>query len=132
MGFWLFFLIVPILTGSLAYHWEPREIYTPIRDTVITSHEVCGGANDQNCGEMVDVWKVNATGEVISRADFAEKRLHEAERLAFVWFMYGLIGCYFAAYVASESDGSRFTKTFLVGLGVDAVVAVFTFFGIRD
>lgn len=81
---------------------------------------------------MVDVWRVKSTGEVIKRTGFAEKRHQEAGRMAFDWFMYGLVGVYFAAYNASRDQKSLFTKYILIGIVIDCCIAVFTWFDIAS
>jgi len=38
--FWVLYLIIPIVTGLLAYNWLPNESYNPDVHQLITSHEV--------------------------------------------------------------------------------------------
>jgi hypothetical protein len=131
--FWILFIVVPLLTGMLAYRWDPGESFEAARDVAIRSHEVCeDNGETERCGEMVDEWRVKATGEIVSRGDFTEKRQREAARMAYWWFLYGLLGCYFFAF-QKASDGPRSFTRLLVGAAlVDSLVATFTYFSMRQ
>ncbi len=38
--FWVLYLVIPIVTGLLAYNWLPNESYNPAVHELIASHEV--------------------------------------------------------------------------------------------
>src|SRR5258707_1244149 len=38
--FWVLYLLVPTITGLLAYNWLPNEVYNPERHQLIASHDL--------------------------------------------------------------------------------------------
>ncbi len=118
--FWVIYLLFPILTGLLAYHWLPNESPMENRDIVVSSHTVCTN-DDTRCDEAPDVWINKQTGVKHTRAEFHSHAKHERIRLLFADFSYGLIGCFFFAFARNyEVKGSffeKFGKAILVNLG---------------
>jgi hypothetical protein len=105
--FWMVFILLPMGTGLLAYHWLPNESFDAKRHTVLESHEVCHG-DPEVCGDKADVWEDRVTGRVYSRGDFAKHREAEQRRIAGADFLYGMVGCLFFAYMRSREAAGVF------------------------
>jgi len=122
------FILVPLLTGLLAYNWLPNESYNPATDRVIASHDVDVDENGQDRTETVyDVWQNVQTGKIHRLTDFERHRRSEQWRMTYTWFMYGLIGCVFYAFYASKVKGRQFVRSLVLAVLLDFVVATFTF-----
>lgn len=126
--FWWIFFLFPIFTGLLAYHWLPNESFDENQHIMISSHEVCDGGDVEKCGEMADEWKDRDTGKIYSRADFAIHRDSERWRMLYVWFGYGLIGCFFYGYARWRDNKNVFFEAFGKAICINIAVALLTFF----
>jgi hypothetical protein len=129
-AFWIAFIIIPIFTGVLAYHWLPNESPILAGDQVVKpykilqSHEVC--PDNGQCETVADVWQNTDTGNVYTKADFQSHRESERNRMTISWFIYGLIGCLFFAglkYYKKED----FYKYFGMAVMTDLAIAAFTY-----
>jgi hypothetical protein len=118
--FWIAFIILPILTGWLVYDWLPNESFDGRIHEVLQTEVI--DTPDGGTGERVEVWRDKKTGREYSRFDFAHHRRAEARRMAGVWFIYGLVGCFvFAAIRSAKKTGSiydAFGKAILLNLVV--------------
>jgi hypothetical protein len=103
--FWVLYLVIPIVTGLLAYNWLPNESYNPAVHELIASHEV---SDDEGRTRTVyDVWKDKKTGRIFRLENFEEHRRAESGRMAYTGFMYGLIGSAFFAFSQSRLRGKN-------------------------
>ena len=131
-AFWIVYVLVPMLTGFLAYSWLPHESFDPGADRAIASHEVTYEENEQDkTATVYDVWQDRKTGVIYTLKEFEEHRRGEAPRMAYRWFMYGLIGCCFFAFRQSMRE-KKFTIAFAQALAVDFALAAFTYFNERS
>ena len=130
--FWIAFIVIPLFTGFLAYHWLPNE--SPILSSgevippneIISSHEEC--RDDNSCGIVADIWRDTKTNKVYTHDDFKEHRNSEKVRMALVWFCYGLIGCFFYAgvkYYKNKTFFEYFSRAVLITFVV-ALLASFS------
>ena len=135
--FWVLFILVPIFTGLLAYHWLPNEspmladgqVLKPYE--IISSHEECNDSDvGSQCGTIVDVWRNTATGVIYSKADFKEHRISERNRMTIWGFLYGLIGCVFFAGLQHYKK-KDFYKYFGVAMTANLAFAAYTFISSR-
>ncbi len=126
--FWLAFILVPMFSGLLAYDWLPHESYNPETDRLIASHEVTVG---DKTGEVYDAWQNKKTGAVYRIENFERHRRAESGRMAYTWFMYGLVGCAFYAFRQYKFAEKKFTVAFAQALAVDIVVALYTYFDLE-
>ena len=126
-AFWWVFVLFPLLTGLFWYDWQPNEAFNSDQYVLIASHEVC--QNDGLvCDQMPDVWRDKHTWRIYTREDFAVHRKSEAMRLAAAVFAYGLIGCFFYAYVGSKSVVGSFYGALGKAVCVNTAVSGFEFF----
>jgi hypothetical protein len=123
--FWALYLIVPLITGLLAYNWLPDEAYNPGRHLLIKSHEISD--DEGRTGTVYDVWKDKKTGRVFRQEDFEDHSRSESVRMTYTWFMYGLIGCAFFAFRQSRFVGKKFTVALAQAIGVNLVVCLFCY-----
>jgi hypothetical protein len=81
-AFWITYIVVPLLTGVLQYHWLPNESFDERHQIMLESREV----EDQNDNpvEVPGVWEDKETGAVYSYEGFRHHRHSEAVRSAFV------------------------------------------------
>jgi hypothetical protein len=128
-AFWIIFLVLPIITGWLAYDWQPNESFDERRHNLLDFSEI--EDTNGNIGARPEVWEDKKTGEVISRADFKEHRGREARRMAAVWFAYGLIGCFAFAWARSAQGKSSFYDAFGRATLVNLASAAFTWLTMR-
>jgi len=122
--FWSIYLILPMFTGWLAYDWLPNESYDEKRHTVLVAHEVTNKLGDDH--EIPDMWMDKTTGRIYTPRDFSEHKWSEAKRLATVWFVYGLIGCFFFAYARTVKKQAGFHEAFGKAVLVNLAFAVGT------
>src|SRR6266851_3736985 len=127
--FWVLYLVIPIVTGLLAYNWLPNESYNPAVHELIASHEV--NDDEGRTGTVYDVWKDKKTGRVFRLEEFEEHRRSESIRMTYTWFMYGLIGCTFFAFRQSRFAGKKFTVALAQAIAVNLAVALFTYIGLE-
>ena len=126
--FWAVYVLVPLLTGLLAYNWLPHESYSPERDELLASHEISDG---EKTGTVCDAWKDKATGRVYTISEFESHRRSESKRMGYTWFAYGLIGCAFFAFRQVRFSDKRFVFSFLQAMSVNVAVALFTYFDLE-
>jgi hypothetical protein len=121
-SFWMLFIALPIFTGWLSYDLLPNEAFDKQHHIAISSHIVCHGAEDQECGDAVDIWKDARTGKTYTRAQFAHHEQTEHFRMLYTNFGYGLIGCLaFGVFRETKNRGiffSAFGKAVLVNAGI--------------
>jgi len=123
VGFWISFLVLPIFTGLLSYHWLPNEYYDQRKHELLESHvEERGGRT----GEVHDLWRDKQTGKLFSPADFTIHRQNESWRMAAVWFGYGLVGCFFFAFSRWIRNVGSFYRSFGMATLVNLAVAAYT------
>src|SRR5258708_30754540 len=127
--FWIFFIIFPLTTGLLSYHWLPNEapmlsngdVIKPFE--IISSHEEC---SDNNCGTVVDAWRNTVTGETFTKGDFKTHRYNERNRMTATWFLYGLIGCFFFAGIQYYKK-KDFFRYFGIAITINIIIALYTY-----
>jgi len=127
MTCWLVFFLVPLLTGWLDYRALPGEHYDSERHQVVRSHVEEAWPEGLGDYEVPDVWRDRASGEVYSAESFVAHHRAEAERLAIVWFGYGLIGCGLFTYGRRMRAQSPIAATFAKAAVVDLAVALFVY-----
>ena len=129
--FWVAFIIIPLVTGLLSYHWLPNE--SPLLSSgevvppneVISSHEEC--LTDSSCETVADVWRDTITGKTYTHDDFISHKSNERNRMALAWFCYGLIACFFIAGVAHYKK-KEFINSFGVAIFVNIAIALYIYF----
>jgi hypothetical protein len=124
--FWVLYLIIPIVTGLLAYNWLPNESYNPDVHQLIASHEVSD--DEGRTGTVYDVWKDKKTGRIFRLEDFEEHRRAESVRMAYTGFMYGLIGCAFFGFRQSQRREKKFVVSFGQATAVNLAFALYSYF----
>jgi len=126
--FWIAFVVVPLLTGILAYRWLPNESFDERKHELLLGDQV--GDRWQEHGVRARMWKSKKTGEVFTPASFDEHRAAEAIRLPVTWFTYGLLGCVVYAWRSSRSQGQggTFFHRFGTAVALNLVAAVFAYF----
>jgi hypothetical protein len=124
--FWVLFLVVPIITGLLAYNWLPNESYNPALHQLIASHEISD--DEGRTGTVYDEWKDKKTGRMFRLEDFEEHRRAESLRMAYTSFMYGLIGCAFFGFRQSGREGKKFVVSFGQAAAVNLAFAINSYF----
>ncbi len=131
--FWVAFIIIPVVTGILAYHWLPNEspmlpggqVLKPYE--ILESHEACQDTDGgSRCETVADIWKNTETGNTYTKADFQSHRISERNRMTTVWFLYGLIGCIFFAGTQHYKK-KDFFKYFGIAIAVNLAIAAFTY-----
>jgi len=125
VAFWVVYIVLPIFTGWLAYDWLPNESFDEKRHDLLAAHEV--GDRWGDYGERPDIWRHKSTGDIYTPASFAVHRNSEARRLAATWFVYGLIGCFFFAYIRVAKKQSSFFEAFGKAVLLNLAVAIYTF-----
>lgn len=126
--FWISFVMLPVLTGLLAYDWLPNQAFDDRRHQILSSHEVCQDVGEtEKCGEMIDAWNDTASGQTYTRQQFAAHRRAERWRMLYADFGYGLIGCLFFGYARSRGNGSAFFASFGKAVMVNVVAAAVMF-----
>ena len=126
--FWVLYLLVPLITGLLAYNWLPNEAYSPERHELIASHEISD--NEGRTGTVYDVWKDKKTGRIFRLEDLEEHRRSERVRMTYTCFMYGLLGGVFFAFTQSRFAGKKFTVSLAQAMAVNLAVALFMYFSV--
>lgn len=135
--FWIAFIIFPIVTGILQYHWLPNEspmlssgeVLKPFE--ILSSHEECQDSDyGNNCGTVVDVWRNTNTGQVFTKKDFQVHRINERNRMTVTWFLYGLVGCLFFAGV-KHYQKKDFFRYFGIAMIINLAIAAYTFLTTR-
>lgn len=132
--FWVVFILFPLLSGLLAYHWLPNEapmlsdgeVLKPYK--ILASHQECNDGGD--CGTVADVWLNTETGKTYSKQDFVSHRYAERNRMTVTWFLYGLIGCFFYAGI-SYYQKKDFFRHFGIAMVINIIIALYTFFTTR-
>jgi membrane associated rhomboid family serine protease len=127
--FWVLYILVPIITGILAYNWLPNEVYNPEHHELIASHQISD--DEGRTGTVYDVWKDKKTRRIFRLEDFEEHRRSESVRMTYTWFMYGLLGCAFFAFRQSRIAGKKFTVALAQAMAVNLAVALFTYIGLE-
>lgn len=94
---WVIFVLVPIFTGWLHYDYLPHEYPYDSRHEVLEFYPEAVGPEGLQSAEVPDKWRDIATGEIFTSEDFADHRKQEAWRRVFIWFAYGLVGCFLFA-----------------------------------
>jgi hypothetical protein len=114
----------------LAYDWLPDEAFDEERHEVVAGHWAGDGFHVR-----AEIWKNKRTGETFTIAHFAEHRKAEVRRMATRDFAYGLIGCFFFAWMAAlKKQGgvfAAFGKAVALNLAF-AVILWYTFLTLRD
>jgi hypothetical protein len=124
--FWVLYLVIPIVTGLLAYNWLPNESYNSDVHQLIASHEVSD--DEGRTGTVDDIWKDKKSGRIFRLEDFEEHRRGEFVRMAYTGFMYGLIGCAFFGFRQSQRKGKKFVVSFGQATAVNLAFALYTYF----
>ena len=127
-AFWVLFIVVPIFTGVLAYHWLPNEAFDKERHELLDSHDASDG---ERYGEVADTWRDRKSGEIFSRNDFTTHRMLESRRMALVWFVYGLLGC-FAFGFTRWARGRRFFRAFGIASLINLAVSAYEWYSIAS
>lgn len=125
--FWLFYFVLPVGTGLLAYQWLPNENYDYRNHELLNSHSESVGPEGLTSAEVPDRWRNDESGEVFTPAMFYKHRAHEAQRLLVVWFGYGLIGCLFYAYSKARAGRGLFMAALISALIVNSALAAFVY-----
>ena len=121
--FWVTFFLFPLFTGALSYHWLPNESYDSGIHQELSSKD-CSDLYHK--GECVTVWQDIKTGKIYTRDSFIGHQKEEAKRMAVTWFLYGLIGCFFAGYVNSIKKEKFFDK-FGIAILVNLIISFYIF-----
>lgn len=123
-AFWIVFIAIPlagpILTNDrlpFAYHWLQNESFDEVRHEALYTREVAENS------VRVEYWKVKATGEEFTRADFQEHRRSEGYRIFTIDFLYGLIGCLFYAASRTWPTFNGFSVPMLKAVLVNLTIA---------
>jgi hypothetical protein len=129
-GFWLAYILLPLFTGWLAYDWLPNESFDQHEHVSLASRE----HEDRNgrVTEIVTVWQNKQSGGTYSQASFADHRRSEAQRMAAIWFAYGLVGCFFYGFARVISKQMSFYEAFGKAVLVNLAIALFTWFTIAS
>jgi hypothetical protein len=120
---WIAFVGIPIVTGCLAYNWLPNEAFSDEAHELLETVEL---EDERGLPVVVPaLWKHKQTGVVYSREDFIEHRGHERNRMAVVWFAYGLVGCFFYAWSQAGQRRNSFSAAFGQAALVNVAVTFF-------
>lgn len=130
IGFWLVFglyVLCPLLfaifgTSSLSYRAADHERF------VLGQHEALQTENQcrlDDCDDVPVVWRDRQTGTVYSKDDFRDHRREQQRRLGATWFIYGTIGCLWAAWYRQRFFGDHVAPNLSLYL-LGNVVAVAT------
>jgi hypothetical protein len=123
--FWVVYIALPIFTGWFAYDWLPNESFDEQRHVLLEAHEVSNRWTDY--GEIPDMWRDIATGITYTPSTFAKHRNSEAKRIAVTWFAYGILGCFFFAYVCTAEKRYSFYEAFGKAALVNLALATYAF-----
>jgi hypothetical protein len=123
--FWVLYFVIPLVTGLLAYNWLPNESYDPDVHQLIASHEV---TDEGRTGTVDDVWKDKKTGQIFRLKEFEEHRRAESVRMAYIGFMYGLIGCAFFGFRQSQRGRKKFVLSFGQATAVNLAYTLYSYF----
>jgi hypothetical protein len=125
-GLWFVYVLLPLFTGWIAYHWLPNERSNDERHELIETYD--SEDSHGNTYEVPAVWKDKETGEEYFKSEFSSHKNLEAVRIGALTFAYGLLGCVFFSGMQSlrkqESFGTAFRMATKVNLGI-AVLLVF-------
>lgn len=127
VALWALYVLTPVATGLLAYHWLPNESYDESKHELLDSRSEGSWPEDLTKVEVPERWKDERTGEVFTSANFEHHRKQEADRLFFTWFAYGLLGCLFYAYGRFKEEKSSFAHALKRSLLVNFAISVFIY-----
>ena len=122
---WIFYFLIPILTGILAYHWLPNEHFDPVHHSLVWSDDSCDFTG--SCSEIYHEWTDKVTAQIYTPDDFSEHRHAEAFRLATIDLFYMLLGCSILAYLNGRSGNGSFFNILTKATFIAVIIDIFYF-----